>query len=105
MPCPPRLSLMILLAALSLGGCARMPDLGPEAASAARSTSWPALAPIAELHAAAASLPDATQYGTAADALDARAAALRQRAAALRGPTIDPATLKRLDEAAGTPAN
>jgi hypothetical protein len=72
-------------------------DPSPEAQAAPR----PLLTPTAPLRALLATAgPDARRLAEDAEALDARAAALRERAAALGGPVVDPARRPRLLEAA-----
>lgn len=80
-----------ILLALTLAGCAPLPDFAafPETAAAAP----PSLMPMDQLLAQAGSAPRAE---AAAQSLSARAARLRARAALMRGPVTDPATRARL---------
>lgn len=83
---PPRartvaLSTAALLAALMLAGCNSLPEVAMRETAAARVADYPQLAPLPEL------LARADTPGTArpaADAVTARAATLRNRAARLR---------------------
>ncbi|MCC7321502.1 MAG: hypothetical protein IT542_11070 [Rubellimicrobium sp.] len=92
MPRPAPLILALLTAA-----CTQFPELDARLTAADRSAPYPALVPLGPLIAAAgaddrAALPD----------LAARIAALRARAARLRGPVIAPADALRLNH--GSPA-
>ena len=86
-------------------GCTQFPALDGTIDAAARAAPIPALQPLAPLLAQA----DATQANsqiTAASvaALDDRIAALRARAAGLRGPVIERATLARMRRGVAVPA-
>lgn len=83
---------LALAAALLLAGCGARPDFGPDDGAAARA-GYPAILPLGPLLAQAGGgviTPDFTA------AIEARGAALRARAAALRRPVIDAATRARM---------
>lgn len=97
MPRPAPLTCALALALAP--GCAALPAV--DAGRTARPASLPApqIAPLDRLLAQGAVPPRA---GPAAEAaLAARAAALRLRAAAMRGPVADPATRARIAAVAG----
>lgn len=62
-------------------------------------TKWPKLVPLSELRAKSDAVTDTSQLTAASDTLDARAAALRKRAAALRSHQVDTTTDARLKAA------
>ncbi|MEM1387715.1 MAG: hypothetical protein AAGG54_08905 [Pseudomonadota bacterium] len=76
-----------------LAGCADFPDLGKSISPEARRAEFPQLVPIEPL---LERRNAARTTGLEADRLEARAAALRARAALLRGITIDDDTRQRL---------
>lgn len=82
-----------LLFCLALAACAEMPDLALPAAPA--SGAAPRILPLDDLVAQARLDPPGTAVAAPAP-LMGRAAALRARAAAMRGPVNDPATRARL---------
>ena len=87
--------LAIAVAGLALAACAPPEDLPPAlTAVAASDAPYPALAPLAGLLAQGAA-PGRVSAQTEARVTSA-AAALRARAAALRGPVVDPATRARM---------
>lgn len=80
--------------------CSQFPALEGTIGAAARDAPYPALTPLAQLLARA----DAAAAGPAAFSSDpallaARLRDLRRRAAALRGPVIDAATMRRISAA------
>lgn len=83
---------LILALTLALSACASFPELDARLDAADRNAPWPELVPTSQLIAAAGA-PGAP--AASAD-LAARIAALDARAAALRGPVIDPAEAVRL---------
>ena len=90
---PARLVLMCFL----LAGCADAPSLDGRISAAAASAPYPVLQPLAPL------LERAAQPGRITPQtprqLEGGAAALRARAAALRGPVVDAATRARMQAA------
>ncbi len=81
---------------LSLGilaACSEFPSLDDKVSAAARAAPYPRLLPIQTLLARPAP-PRLTE--TAVATLEARAARLRRKAAALRGPVIDTSDRQRL---------
>ncbi len=84
------------LLSLTLAGCFAPADLPPPGTSAPEPT--PALLPLSQVLDMAAEGPRTAQLSTGPE--DARAAALRARAEALRGPVVAPSEQRRLEEAA-----
>jgi hypothetical protein len=80
--------------ALVLSGCADVPDLDGRISAQAAAAPYPTLQPLAPLLAQAAAPARVTPATTAA--VDGDAAALRARAAALRGPVVDADTRARM---------
>lgn len=89
----------LIVVAILLTGCDRLPAIGPTAMAAAVRTPWPGLAPQGEVQAATVGMTDAKTLSGIGAGLDARANALRARAAQLTGPVLDAATLARLNSA------
>lgn len=88
---PRRLIAISMLSVLGLAGCGAWPDPQIPGDAAARAAPWPTLLPISAILAGA----PAAAAGPAAPPAE-RIAALRSRAAALRGPVIDGAARARL---------
>lgn len=88
---PSRSRLLPCLLALALAACTPLPDIA--ARSEGPAAPPPALLPMDQLLAAAASPAVAEARG---QSLSARAARLRARAALMRGPVHEPATRARL---------
>lgn len=82
---------LLFLPAALLMACDPLPDIG--AAPPASAGPPPALLPVGDL---LAQTPEPRITPARTDALAARAAGLRQRAGAMRGPVHDPATRERL---------
>lgn len=80
---------------LGLPGCAQFPRLDAAISDAARAAPYPDLLPIGHLRAATAT-PDPGSAAGPAGELAARVAALRARAARLRGPVIPPQERARM---------
>lgn len=85
----------LLLSVLILpGACATLPDPGGRLSAAANeSAAPPELVPLAPLLAAADGITITPEVSLT---VQNRAAALRTRAARLRGPVVDPATRQRM---------
>jgi hypothetical protein len=85
-----------LLAVAALAACTQFPELEGTVRPELRDAPYPALVPLEPI---LASVPPATVDPVeVADGLEARRAALRNRANAIRGAVIDPAARNRLDE-------
>lgn len=84
--------LPIALVACLLSACTTFPELDAATSAETRTAPYPALAPIEAFATAETGriTPDTTA------SIQARAAALRARAAAMQGPVTDPATRARL---------
>jgi hypothetical protein len=95
-----RSAILASLAALTLCGCARFPELSGRVPQDVAARGYPALVPLDGLLADPVP-PDAATVDAAAAPVAARAAALRARAAALRAPVLDAAARDRL--AGGAP--
>lgn len=80
---------------LALSACTQFPDLDRTTSAQTRRAPYPDLLPVEDLRAQVAS-PRATDRTT--KSLEARIAALRARAARLRGTVIDGASRARLDQ-------
>ena len=91
-----------LLLCLALAGCAEAPSLDGRISAAAAAAPYPVLQPLAPLLAQAAQ-PGRITPQTPRQ-LEGGAAALRARAAALRGPVVDAATRARMQAAAARAA-
>jgi hypothetical protein len=102
---PMRVIACLFTVTILLAGCDRLPDIGPKAMAAAAESRWPGLAPQHELQAATVGMSDAKTLGKTAAALNARANALRARAARFTGPVVDPVTLARLNAAIARHSN
>ncbi len=101
LPLPLCLTCTLLCAGpLLLAGCADIPDLDDNLTPAARSAPYPALVPIAPLLAGTEQAQQIKE-GTA-PALQGRVAALRARAARLRGGVVDGGTRRRMDSGVNT---
>jgi len=87
-----RLTLALLCLA-SVTACAEFPELDTAISAEARRAPFPELVPIGPI---LERRNDARTDGTEAEALEARAAALRARARLLRGATINDETRQRL---------
>lgn len=87
--------LMVLAALATAAGCSQFPEVDAFAASQATGPA-PALLPLDQVLAADAAPARAADAG---EALAARAALLKARAALMRGPVPDPATRDRLGAA------
>ncbi|MFV2038470.1 MAG: hypothetical protein ACC646_12850 [Paracoccaceae bacterium] len=83
---------------LLLAGCAQFPDLDGRISESARNAPFPALINLDALLSAAYDGGDAAAAASAT--LSAQVAALRTRAAALRGPVVDRRTRARMAAAA-----
>lgn len=83
-----------LILCLMLAGCADAPSLDGCISAAAAAAPYPTLEPLAPLLARAALPGRITPVSTIQ--MDGSAAALRARAAALRGPVVDAATRARM---------
>ena len=95
-----RQAFLLAAASLALAGCAPPADLPPQLAAAAASNAPnPALAPLETLLAQGAAPVRVTPE--TGRRLDGAAAALRARAAALRGAVVDPATRARMAAGVG----
>ncbi|WP_089904779.1 hypothetical protein [Loktanella fryxellensis] len=91
---PPRSRVVVCAVALILSGCAEVPDLDGRISAAAAAAPYPTLQPLAPMLVQAAAPARVTPATTAA--VDGDAAALRARAAALRGPVVDADTRARM---------
>ncbi len=87
-----------LLAILALAGCATFPELDAAITPEARAAPYPAIAPLADITAQTAPPRGAAE---STQSLAGRAARLRERAAGLDGPVVDPATRDLLRAAHG----
>lgn len=88
-----------IIVGMTLAACAEFPEVDAALASGTPSRDYPALLPFEDLLAAdTPRLDDTTD-----DALLARAAALRNRAAAIRGPVIDSQTRRRMEDGVTQP--
>jgi len=99
----PYMRLIVMIAILGLGACATFPELDGTIDATAKSTDYPTLLPLAPLLA----LSDrGTPQITAASLADfnTRLAALRARAALLRGPVIGTAIRARMQRGVAVPA-
>lgn len=86
-----------LLICLALTGCTQFPELDAVVSASAKSAAYPRLQPLDGVLAQAnASTTDATAVR---GSLAARVAALRARAARMRGPIIEPAIRARMNAA------
>lgn len=85
--------------ALALAACAQFPELDAARSADVADAPWPDLLPIETL--LAGPPPRATEAET--DAVAARAAALRNRAARLKGPVVDAATKSRMRRGVSRP--
>ncbi|MGK7752022.1 MULTISPECIES: hypothetical protein [unclassified Roseovarius] len=96
MTCPRRLirRLPALALAFALSACTQFPELDGATSRETRNAPYPALLPVEDLRARVAE-PRVTDR--TAPSLEARVAALRARAARLRGSVIDGASRARLD--------
>jgi hypothetical protein len=92
-PGPALAPLLLSLAA----GCSPFPDLDDRVSPGALEAPYPELVATEPLVAAAGSPGDTAEGIAAAEALEARAAAVQARAAGLQGPVIEPETRARLD--------
>lgn len=95
--------LIVLIAIAGLGACADFPEIDGTIDAAARNADFPTLQPLAPL------LVAANQTGTQINPasvvnFDTRIAALRTRAARLRGPVVDAATRARMQRGVAVPA-
>ena len=84
---------LFIVVPLALAGCATFPDLEGDLSNRATNADYPRLVPFEMILGQVDGAPNSRR--AAAD-LDARAATLRRRAAALRGPVLDAATRQRL---------
>jgi hypothetical protein len=80
---------------LTLSACTQFPDLDQATSDQTRRAPYPELLPVEDLRAQVAA-PRVTDQTT--QSLEARAAALRARAARLRGTVIDGTSRARLDQ-------
>jgi hypothetical protein len=87
---------VLLFCGLALAACADVPRLGTAPGARALAAPWPRIAPLGPLLAAGA---EARLTPALTGDLTARAAALRARAARLRGPVIEAATRARMQAA------
>lgn len=92
----PRLLPSLFLCASLMAGCSEFPALDNAVSASARHADYPGLLPLDQVAADSAGA-EATQ--AAIKGLAGRAAALRARAARLRGPVIDDTTRARLQAA------
>ncbi|MFN3210140.1 MAG: hypothetical protein ACE369_14270 [Roseovarius sp.] len=96
MPNPRRhLRVTALMLTLSLSACTQFPELDRTTSAEARRAAYPDLLPVEDLRARVGA-PRTTDQTTGS--LEARVAALRARAARLRGAVIDGTSRQRLDQ-------
>lgn len=99
MPRLPRPALLAAAMFAALSGCAQFPEVEAALSPEAERAAYPALLPIDDI------LARSAEGGIAgpdlAAALEIRAARLRARAAALRAPVIDAATLRLMRSGVG----
>ncbi len=101
---PPAMRIAPLLILATLAACAGIPDL-PGTSDPGVAQGFPALVPLAPLLTQAAALDGASRITPATTAdIAQRVAALRARAARLRGPVIAPTALARLRQPIDTSA-
>lgn len=95
--------LIVMIAMVGLGACAAFPQIDGTIDEASKAADFPTLLPLDPLLALA---NDATTQITTANTadFDASIATLRGRAARLRGPVIDAATLTRMRRGVAVPA-
>lgn len=115
-PMTPRRALMLALCMMpltaALAGCERFPSLDAQLTEADRAAPYPPLVPLDGINARAAALAGTDNAGAASGAprtgpqatanLAQRAAALRARAARLRGDLIEPETRRRMERGVAT---
>lgn len=94
---------LLLITCLGGIGCADIPQVGVAQASAAREAPYPSLVNLDALLAGATAMPARITPATTA-AMNDRVAALRARAARLRGPVVDPATRSQMRAASARAA-
>ncbi len=92
--------LISVLFALALSACATFPELDATLSAEAKDAEYPQLMPVSEMTAQA---PDARITEQTASSLNGRIAALRARAARLRGSVVDSATKRRMQAGVTTP--
>ena len=93
---------LTVLVLIALCGCAAPPALDGRISAAAAAAPYPTLQPLAPLLARATQPPRITAQTTSGT--QGNAAGLRARAAALRGPVVDPATRTRMQQGVARPA-
>ena len=79
---------------LALGACTQFPELDETVGPEAEAADYPALVPLEPILAEAAAAPE--RNAQTEDALEARTAALRARAAGLRQGVVDDETQERM---------
>ncbi|QBF31201.1 hypothetical protein [Thalassococcus sp. S3] len=92
--------LLLCTTVAALCGCTQFPDLDDAVPPASEVADYPDLVPIDTL--LAGNDPDPTTGQQEADALEARAAQLRARAARLQGGVVDPGTRARMQDGVQT---
>ena len=99
----PKMRIILMIAIAGLGACAEFPQLDDRIDAAALAADYPTLQPLDPLLAKAANQKNTITAASEAG-FDSRIGTLRARAARLRGPVIDAATLARMRRGVAVPA-
>lgn len=92
---------ILLLSGIALAACTQFPELDQSVSAEARNGAFPALVPVEVLLADA---PQQQASDTTTTSLEARAAALRSRAARLKGTVLNSSARERLEQKPDIPA-